>query len=503
MESSPLYGSRYWQALFLFTALLLVLNAAVAIYNLARVTQSYEALQSELQMMRTVQSTHTAIQALEISERDYLLWDDDNAVQVYRNAIAEIVQELQKLHAMRPYMQASPQFREFEQAILRRLGVTDIDDLEFPYAGMPTPTGNWNIPNNAAQQQEIRAAVRAIEAAHEEAFASRKAAIASSKRNIAIALGLVIAVGALGMVLMYHLLRRSLQQQARWERELLAQQNVLEERVASRTVELQTKSLELERSNRELESFAFVASHDLQEPLRKIQAFGDRLKNRCSDALGDNVDYLDRMQSAAQRMSDLLQDLLEYSRVTAKPRNLAPVPLDDVLRDVLDDLDSAIHTSHAKIITVPLPEIEADRTQMYQLLQNLIANAIKFVGAGVSPTIEFRVEKNTESPAASLSNNVEMVVIHIIDNGIGFDKEYSEQIFKPFQRLHSRSSYAGSGIGLALCQRIVERHNGRLSASSEPGQGSKFTIALPIKQTPFASETAQGDSILAPPTRDV
>ncbi|HVJ62367.1 MAG TPA: ATP-binding protein, partial [Tahibacter sp.] len=245
-------------------------------------------------------------------------------------------------------------------------------------------------------------------------------------------------------------------------------------------VELETALRTTAANNRELEEFAFVASHDLQEPLRKVRAFGDRLRTHAGDTLdAQAVDYIERMRAAAERMQRLIDDLLAYSRVSTSSRRVSRVDLDQVLREVLVDLDARVAESGATVAFDTLPPIEADATQMRQLLQNLIANALKFR----DPARAVRVEVRARSIAQPGSTIADWLRIEIEDNGIGFDNRYGERIFAPFQRLHGRNEYEGSGIGLAIVRRIVERHGGLLAAHGQPGLGARFTIEMPMRQT--------------------
>ena len=230
----------------------------------------------------------------------------------------------------------------------------------------------------------------------------------------------------------------------------------------------------LARSNSELEQFAYVASHDLQEPLRKIQAFGDRLKSKYETGLGpEGLDYLSRMQNAAARMQVLIQDLLSLSRVTSNSKPFTPVDLGDVARTVVSDLEMRIQDAGGQVDIGALPVIFGDRGQMAQLFQNLIGNGIKFRKPGERPVVKISSEIHT------LANGASGWQITVEDNGIGFDEKYRERIFQIFQRLHGRTEYEGTGIGLAICRKIVERHGGTIAAFSSPGAGAKFVITLP------------------------
>jgi len=235
----------------------------------------------------------------------------------------------------------------------------------------------------------------------------------------------------------------------------------------------------LERSNRELQDFAYVASHDLQEPLRKIEAFGDRLVTRYGkDLPEDGRMFLDRMQNAAGRMRRLINDLLDYSRVTTKAKPFTRVELGEVLTGVLSDLQIRIEESGAVIKAEPMPAVDADATQMRQLLQNVLANALKFRKPNVKP--EISITCSTDA-GVRLGGRIPHARIEIRDNGIGFDNKYKDQIFTIFQRLHGRLEYEGTGVGLATVRKIVERHGGSIDADGQPGIGATFIIELPMQ----------------------
>ncbi len=227
---------------------------------------------------------------------------------------------------------------------------------------------------------------------------------------------------------------------------------------------------ELKRSNRELEDFAFIASHDLQEPMRKIAIFGGRLKEICKDKFDEKeLFYLERMESATLRMQKFIDDLLEYARITTKSRPFQKIKLADVIHEVVSVFELELERLNAVVEIGDLPVLEADRTQMHQLFQNLFSNALKYRKSERVPNIKISSKK--------LKNG--QFEIYVEDNGIGFDEQYLDRIFKPFERLHGRSAYEGSGMGLALCQKIARRHGGNLDAKSREGEGSVFIVTLP------------------------
>jgi PAS domain S-box-containing protein len=256
---------------------------------------------------------------------------------------------------------------------------------------------------------------------------------------------------------------------------------ITQRKLAEEKLRIYAEKLEL--SNRELQDFASIAAHDLQEPLRKIQTFGDRLSTRFRNELNvDGQDFLTRMLSSAKRMRKLIDDLLTYSRITTQAQPFQLISLEEITREVLSDLEIQIEQSKAVIQLGALPTITADPSQLRQLMQNLIANALKFQKKGTPPIVT--INAHIQDSHCS---------IHITDNGIGFDEKYLDRIFTIFQRLHGKQEYEGTGLGLAVCRRIVERHGGQITAKSSPNEGAQFMITLPLelKHTAITSSDNQ------------
>lgn len=245
--------------------------------------------------------------------------------------------------------------------------------------------------------------------------------------------------------------------------------------VESRNHQLESLNEKLKQSNEELERFASVAAHDLQEPLRKIQAFGDRLAANASEHLDDRDQmYIERMRDAATRMRVLIDDLLQLSRVTSRGRPYERVDLREVVARVADDLEGQITDTGAQLEIGELPVVVADPAQMHSLFQNLISNALKFRKSDQRPLVHV-----AETQGAGGFEQNGMTHIAVEDNGIGFDPEYGERIFRIFERLNGRTDYSGTGIGLAVCKKIVSRHDGTITAEGRPGEGAVFTVSLP------------------------
>ncbi|WP_305952119.1 PAS domain-containing protein [Emticicia oligotrophica] len=251
--------------------------------------------------------------------------------------------------------------------------------------------------------------------------------------------------------------------------------------------ELERQVVALNRSNQELEQFAYVASHDLQEPLRKIKAFGERLERKYKEIVGEEGSFfIERMINAAQRMNTLIDDLLTYSRASRGVETPKKIALNEVVKQVIDDLEIKIQNENAKIIVGDLPIVEAQQVQMQQLFQNLIDNALKFRKPNVSPVVQISVRKLSKTEILKLTQlkpTLEYYEFVISDNGIGFEPKYTEQIFAIFQRLHGRAEYAGTGLGLAICRKIVEAYQGYIMAKGEEGIGATFIFYLPTTKS--------------------
>jgi PAS domain S-box-containing protein len=256
----------------------------------------------------------------------------------------------------------------------------------------------------------------------------------------------------------------------------------LEQRVSQRTEELRQANQQLISSNNNLQQFAYAASHDMKEPLRKIQSFSSRLQAVYGKEFDDNGSFmLNRIQDASNRMSLMIDDLLAYSRLTAE-MDFESVSLNELLTGVLADLEISIQEQNAEIISDPLPDVLGNAGQLAQLIQNLLTNAIKYRLPDQSPKVRItgaEVSKSEKEALPALLSDYTYIRLQIQDNGIGFDEKYTERIFQMFQRLHGRGEFSGSGIGLAICKKVVQNHHGYISAKSTQGEGSTFIVYLP------------------------
>jgi len=265
------------------------------------------------------------------------------------------------------------------------------------------------------------------------------------------------------------------------EREI-NERKVSEEKVRQLNHKLLENIANLESANKDLERFAFMASHDLQEPLRKIRMFSDRLFSKYRDVLHEDAKMVTRIQQAAERMQALIVDILAFSKISIDKSAFVISDLNEVLKDLLTEMEEEVYETKARISIEPLPPLVVSPTLMRPLFQNLISNALKYRKKDTEATIRIRSEVSVGVNDRDKNLVNRYCRIFVEDNGIGFDQKYAEEIFGMFRRLHNNGDYAGTGVGLALCKKIAELHNGYISARSKVNEGSTFIISLPIRQ---------------------
>ncbi|MEE2732221.1 MAG: ATP-binding protein [Pseudomonadota bacterium] len=454
---------RVWIVSIVALILLLGINAVQSYRAIEELVDNEQRTSTTKSILRAIKDVFSSVQDAELGLRGFLITGKADHLRPYFTSLENIQEHISQLRSFNSELpEQRSRVDELEEAILERLDqMTEHINQHSKNSEL-----DWLSSSNMLASHESLSSIRDLVTSMEEAeyqlleVQSRQARVSRKTvmQTIVVANGLGLLLIAFIAVLLYRGIGRQ---------QMEAMQ--LEAMVEQRTRELQLYSDELKRSNRELQDFAFVASHDLQEPLRKIRTFGDRLKSRYAEQLGDGADYIIRMQSAAVRMSNLIDDLLTFSRVTTRAKPFVDVKLEEVLDEVLDNLSVRIEETRALIEREPLPVVKGDASQMKQLLQNILSNALKFIPPGINPHIQIRCEQ-TQS----------RYCLQIMDNGIGFDEQYLEKIFTPFQRLHGKDQYQGTGIGLAICRRIVERHGGEIHARSEPGAGATFILDIPF-----------------------
>jgi len=492
-------------------------TAALAFLNVRRLYQYDQNIEQTHEAMSELRNLSSIIADAESGMRGFVITSDESYLKPYQEARQQIlagVDQIQKLTTESPSQKSViAELREYVDQRMEHMGrAISTTRMNGSEAGRAVVAGGEGL----AAMERVRDRIRFLEEEEARLLAARvkEASVGYWTAVVSSLLSAVIGLCLAGLGFVWT--SRDIQAREQRSHELKEANERLEERVSERTATISAANEalrqevedrhraektvrqvadELKRSNRELEQFAAVASHDLQEPLRKIQAFGDRLYGQIHDQLDDKGrDYLDRILASAGRMRALIDGLLEFSRVSTRVQPMVQVDLGQLAREVVSDLDGRLQQSGGQVEMDELPIISADPLQMRQLLQNLLGNALKFQRPDVPPLV--RVSSRMVSGPSS-DGDTEPQAAHcelsVTDNGVGFDPTYAEQIFELFQRLHGRDQYEGTGMGLAICKKIAERHGGSISVTSTPGQGSRFVVQLPVTPPP---------SIL-PPTNEI
>ncbi len=426
----------------------------------ARVTHAIE-------VRMTLGRIHSVVSQLESAVWGYVLTGDTLFLTPYDVRLAEARQQCKLLKELvKDNLEQTRNAGDLERLLNAKLAMLEnkLEDRE------RVATGDFvrgRIVMHAMLQK-----IEDMKVIEEETISEKLGGIgkASERFTVAAILGLLMAIVLIGIGSV--IVIRGYAAKVVIERQLLVYQQQLSDKLEK-----------LDISNKELEQFAYVASHDLQEPLRKIITFSERINGKFPDIQPEMRDYLDRISRAADRMRALIEDLLAYSKTAKSIPERVPVKLDSVIGIIKDNLEVQIQSRGVTFVQDrELPEVYGDRTQMVQLFQNLVSNAIKFTEPGKPPVIELShtvVDRDELGKELIAPKHAQYYRIDLKDNGIGFDEKYLEKIFITFQRLHGRSEYEGAGIGLSICKKIVEKHDGYISAKSEPGKGSVFFVYLP------------------------
>lgn len=459
-----------------------VISTVLSYRSVNVIAANNRSINNNLQTINVIKDLKTEIYAAEGSQRGYLLTSDKEYLEPYHNTLVIIDDLLNKLNkASKKIPRQAQRYEVLYSKVLDKINemqaivsLTDDDRYREAINKIRTDEG-------IRLMEDITSLINEMEQDESLRLKENKSHAVNNRQFIVASLLLTNSIGLALSLGIFFILYRNSAKVAGLYHELEQANSELEAKVDARTQVLMQYSEELHRSNKDLEAFAFVASHDLQEPLRKIRAFGDRLQQKFMPELGERgADYVMRMQAASERMSILINDLLSFSRVTTKQKPFERVDLNQVITRVLDDLDYAIEDAGAKLYIESLPVIDADASQMGQVFMNLMTNSMKFHKPDVPPVIRITCEENL--PSLLGEDTRDWCCIKFADQGIGFDPQYSERVFNLFQRLHGRDEYSGTGIGLALCRKIIERHGGSIDAESGQGEGATFIIRLPMTQ---------------------
>ena len=421
-----------------------------------------------LLVLEKLDATMTDLLNAETGERGYILTGEASFLEPYNDALRHLnedVKAIRELTADNSTQQhaldrAEPLISERMEILRDRIEARNQEGLA---------AGAEIVRQGPGKQQMDRIRVEIAEMKEEEnrllRLRTEEADRSSRSTRIMIGVGGILGIGFL--CLAGAIVWQEMQQRSRAEEAVHKLNDELEQRVADRTAELAERAKDLARSNSELQQFAYVASHDLQEPLRMVASFTQLLAKRYAEQLDNDArDFINYAVDGATRMQTLISDLLSYSRVGTQGKPLIPTESEAVLTKVLESIKYAIEESGAVISHDPLPRVMADPLQLGQLFQNLLTNAIKFRGEN-PPRVRISAERRGENWKISVR-----------DNGIGIAQEHADRIFVIFQRLHTKTEYPGTGIGLAICKKIVERHGGRISIEPSPGGGTTFCFTI-------------------------
>ena len=477
MISKVLSSIYSWIVIVVLVIVVITANSFYVVSTLNDLSALEARLFTTNRVINAINRLHVAVLRVESGQRGYMLTDDEKYLTDYSESLSVIGELMSEVEVSSFSSDIDDQSVRIEELLdLTKAKVNEvIRVVELIKEGNEQQAvESLNSDKGIALYRRFETVFNDIHNSERDMQGTHLANLMSLRRDSVNTLIISSATTLLLIITVFLLLKINSREHEKYQADLESVNEDLESRIVERTQELSVYSDELARSNRELEDFAFVASHDLQEPLRKIRAFGDRLRSSYSQSLDERgADYIDRMGNAAERMSNLINDLLEFSRISTRGKPFVDVALQPVIESIIDDLEVSIEESDASIVLGALPTINADPSQMHHLFINLISNAIKFRQGDIKPVVE--IQAYQEEVAQEHWH-----IITVKDNGIGFEQEFADKIFVPFQRLHARAEYKGTGIGLAICRRIVERHGGKISAFSELGNGTLFRIEIPV-----------------------
>ncbi|GAB3946976.1 sensor histidine kinase [Spirosoma harenae] len=442
----------------------------ISFYSYNQYSEDTERVRHTYEVTSTIERILSLVKDVETSSRGYIITGDTTYLLPYREALVTLPVELNKLQLLANDNRLQIQRRiTLKQLIEEKLAITKIR----LGTGIADKNNLAVSAESKRRMDAIRWHVTVMVDTERELMGMRNRLAARSFRNT---LGITFALSLLtflALVISYRLL----------EQELTHRQET-EDQLRDYEAQLKGQIRQLETSNEELERFAFVASHDLQEPLRKIQSFSNLITDRYSNLFDeDSMMFMGKISHSAERMSKLIKDLLNFSRISNHQENFKSVPLGDIVQRILDDQELRIKGLDIQLEVGELPVVQAVPSQMDHLFNNLISNALKFTRPGVQPLLRIQSKPVDGDDYAELVPGRPYFEITIEDNGIGFEEKYLEHIFKVFQRLHGKTAFEGTGIGLAICKRVVMRHHGYITARSLPNQGTTFVVVLPESQS--------------------
>lgn len=462
---------RRTQRLIIWLGLLPVLLAFAAFRYSSQHVENVASTLSSDDVIRCLDDLLSTVKDAETGQRGYLLTGNPSYAEPFRQARRTIGAQLNEIDRLEGSSAAGTKaLSELRSAVYDKMDELAATIRLRNTQGFPAALAAVESNRGEAEMATIRALVKQLRQKQGATFRARLEDQRRSRVGLDVTLGIGVLLSFLSLFLAYRVNVMYAQERDRIEANVLLSNEMLEARVKERTAELEQRTRDLQKSNSDLTQFAYVASHDLQEPLRMVGSYVGLLARRYRGKLDETADeYIQFAVDGASRMQALISDLLVYSRAGTQAVQKQPVAFETIVQRALANLSLAIAESSAEVRAGDLPTVAADAMKLTQVLQNLIANALKFRKPGTTPEIYIRATKVGMEWMFSIE-----------DNGIGFDTRYADKIFQVFQRLHGVGKYSGNGIGLAICKRIVEHHGGRLWADSQLGVGSTFFFTLPI-----------------------
>ncbi|GAB2589667.1 sensor histidine kinase [Spirosoma areae] len=454
---------------FVIAMVLIASGFAISFYSYSRYRDDTERVKHTYEVIGALERTLSMVKDVEASSRGYVITNDKAYLEPYKAALLQLPAQIDQLRILITDNKKQVQRQVLlEKLISDKLAITEarID------VGVFDQRSNTVSAESQRRMDLLRKQVALMVDTERVLMEVRNRQANHSFRYTLVIIFSLSLLTFLALAVSYRLLEQE-----------LARRQQTEDQLRSYEDQLKSQIRQLESSNEELERFAFVASHDLQEPLRKIQSFANLITDRYGNLFdADSTMFMGKISGSAERMSKLIKDLLNFSRISSHRESFKLVELGGIIRRILDDQELRIKGLDVQVEVGSMPAIEAVASQMDHLFTNLISNALKFTRPGVQPLLRIQAQMVDGSRYGGLNASQSYAEIRVEDNGIGFDEKYTEHIFKVFQRLHGKSTFEGTGIGLAICKRVVMSHHGYITAHSQPNQGTTFVVVLPESQ---------------------
>ncbi|MFD2933299.1 sensor histidine kinase [Spirosoma flavum] len=455
---------------FIVAVVLIASGFAISFYSYTQYGEDVQRVRRTYEVTGALENILSSVKDVETGARGYVITNDTMYLAPYRMALRRLPGEIEQLRLITTDNKVQIQRRVLlEQLIKDKIAATQVR-----IGIRPFDKRSLAVSAEGKHRMDLLRTHVALMVDTERTFMEiRNRQADRSFRNTLVIICALSLLTFITLAISYRLLHQELAHRQETEDQLLAFDSQLREQIR-----------QLEASNEELERFAFVASHDLQEPLRKIQSFSNLITDRYVNLFDeDSMLFMGKISNSAERMSKLIKDLLNFSRISSHREDFRSVSLNEIVQCILDDQELRIKGLDVRVDVSGLPVIEGISSQMNHLFSNLISNALKFIRPDVQPLLRIQAKAIDGEAYADLISGRPYVEITIEDNGIGFEEKYLDHIFKVFQRLHGKSTFEGTGIGLAVCKRVVMYHHGYITARSKPNEGTIFIVVLPESQS--------------------